>query len=924
LTNINTASGANGVHGELHIWERNSFLDAANFFNNKNRTARSSYGDHRFGASVGAPVWLPKLYNGRDKTFWYFAWESNRWSDSGSFTATVPTEKQRRGDFSDLLLINPSYQIFNPFTTEPDTMPGRFRRLPFPNNIIPEGMLNPIALKLLEFYPLPNQPGTVDGGNNFFQSYKILESYDVFFARFDHAFSEKHRMFARVHYDTWTEKKWLTGNNFFHPDVNQITLNRSNSGLALDDVYSFGPTFVMNVRYGLTYQDFPERRVSQGTDLAALGFSSNLVSLLPDPELATVPRIQLGGYAGLSGWESGDGTNSGMIHSFANTNTWLVGNHNLRFGADLRIYRAFGNRFPTDISPDFNFGSSASFLRGPLDNATAAPIGQDLAAFLLGIPAGSMTRSASFAAQDKFLGLFIQDDFKLSSKLTLNLGLRYELETPMTERFDRLVADFAFDQPNPIEVAARANYALNPIPELPPDQFRVLGGLRFVNQGGIGRSPFKGEKNNFLPRFGLAWQLFDNLVVRGGFGLFYDTLGVNTTTPIQTGFSQSTPIQASPDNGRTYVATFANPFPDDLISPQGASGGMLTNIGQSITFFNPNMKHAYAQRWSFGLQYQLPHGLVVDAAYVANRGTRLAVTRNYNATPNRYLSTKRERDLPTINFLSQVFQNTNPFFGLNPIFNSRSITREQLLRPFPHFGAINVEEPIGYSWYHSLQSKVEKRFARGVTFQLAYTWSKQMDAVEFLNAGDAMPYETISGFDRSHRIAASGIFELPFGRTRKFANAMPRWADTIVGGWQVAYVIQRQSGPPIGFGNVIFNGDIKNLVLPEDQRNVDRWFNIDAGFNRNSQQQLGSNLRTFPLRFSGLRGDDQHRWDLSLSKKIIITERVNATLKGEAFNALNHVNFSGPNTNPTAGNFGGISGTQSTARSWQFALKISY
>jgi hypothetical protein len=921
LTNINTASGGNGLHGELHIWERNSFLDAANFFNNKNRTPRAKYGDHRFGASAGAPVWLPGLYNGRDKTFWYFAWESNRWSDSANFVATVPTARQRQGDFSDLLKINANYQIYNPFTTRPDTQAGRFRRDPFPNNIIPQNLLNPVALKLLDFYPVPNQPGTADGRNNFFQAYKILESYDVFMARFDHAFSEKHRMFARAHYDRWTEKKWLTGNTFFNPDVNQITLNRNNAGLALDDVYSFGPTFVMNVRYGITYQKFPERRVSQGTDLASLGFSSNLVNQLLDKSIATVPRIQLGGFASLSGWESGDGTNTGLIHSLANTNTWLIGKHNMRFGADIRFYRAFGNRFPTDISPDFNFGTSATFLRGPLDNAAAAPIGQDLAAFLLGIPAGSMTRSASFAAQDKFFGFFIQDDFKLSPKLTLNLGLRYELEIPITERFDRLVADFAFDQANPLDAPARANYALNPIPELPVAQFRALGGLRFVNQGGNGRSPFKGEKNNFLPRFGLAWQPTERLVVRGGYGIYYDTLGVNTTTPIQTGFSQSTPIQASLDNGVTYVATFANPFPNGLIAPQGAAGGLLTNIGQAISFFNPDMKHAYAQRWSFGLQYQLPLGFVVDSAYVANRGTRLAVTRNYNATPNRYLSTRTVRDQATINFLSQQFP--NPFFGLNPIFG-RNISREQLLRPFPHFGAVNVEEPIGYSWYHSLQSKVEKRFAQGFTFQLAYTWSKQMDAVEFLNAADPIPYETISASDRPHRIAASGIFELPFGRGRRFASGLPVWADMVVGGWQLAYVVQHQSGPPIGFGNVIFNGDIKNLALDGDQRDVDRWFNIDAGFNRNASQQLASNVRTFPLRFSGLRGDDQTRWDFSVSKKFNITERANVTFRAEAFNLLNHVNFSGPNTDPTNTNFGRITGTQSAARSWQFALKITY
>jgi hypothetical protein len=920
LTNVNTATGANSLHGEVHLWERNSFLDAANFFNNKNNTKRTSYGDHRFGASAGGPVWLPKVYNGRDKTFWYFAWESNRWSDSGSFTATVPTAKQREGDFSDLLKISSNYQLYNPFTTRPDTA-GRFRRDPFVNNIIPKALLNPVALKLLEFYPLPNQTGTVDGRNNFFQPYKILESYDVYMARVDHAFSDRHRMFARAHYDTWTEQKWLTGNTFFNPDVNQIQLDRKNSGLALDDVYSFSSTFVTNIRYGITYQSFPEKRVSQGTDLAALGFSANLISQLLDKSLATVPRIQLGGYASLSGWESGDGTNTGLIHSFANTNTWLVGRHNLRFGADIRFYRSFGNRFPTDIAPDFNFATSASFLRGPLDNAAAAPIGQDLGAFLLGIPAGSMSRTASFAAQDKFFGFFIQNDFKVSPKLTLNLGLRYELETPITERYNRLVAGFAFDESNPLEAAARANYALNPIPELPVSQFRVRGGLQFVNQNGNGRSPFNGEKNNFLPRFGFAWQPLDKMVVRGGYGIFYDTLGVNTIAPIQTGFSQSTPIQASLDNGVTYVATFANPFPNGLITPPGTSAGLLTNINQGVSFFDPNLKHAYAQRWSLGIQYELPAGFVVDSAYVANRGTRLAVSRNYNATPNRFLSTLATRDLTTINFLSQQFP--NPFRGLNPIFGN-NISREQLLRPYPAFGAVTVEEPIGYSWYHSLQSKIEKRFASGFTFQLAYTWSKQMDAVEFLNAGDPLPYETISGGDRTHRVAASGIAELPFGKGRRYASDWPRWADTVVGGWQIAWVIQRQSGPPIGFGNVIFNGNIDNITLPKDDRDVDRWFNTDAGFNRNAAQQLASNLRTFPLRFSGLRGDDQQRWDFSLSKKFILTERVYATLKGEAFNAFNHVNFNTPNTNPTDTNFGRITGTQSAARSWQFALKVTF
>ena len=613
LTNVNTASGGSGLHGEAHWWERNSFLDAANFFNNKNNTKRTPYGDHRFGASAGGPVWLPKLYNGRDKTFWYFAWESNRWSDSGSLTATVPTAKQRQGDFSDLLKLpnGATYQLYNPFTTRPAAQRAAFNATRSRTTSSRQSLLNPVALKILNFYPLPNQAGTADGRNNYFQAYKILESYDVYMARVDHAFSEKHRMFARVHYDTWTERKGLTGNTFYSTDVNGIQLNRNNAGLALDDVYSFSPTFVTNVRYGITYQKFPRTTFQPGDRSGVPGFFVKPDQSIVGPVHRHRAAHSARRFATLSPWESGDGTNTGLIHSFANTNTWLMGKHNMRFGADIRFYRSFGNRFQTDIAPDFNFATSAAFLRGPLDNAAAAPLGQDLAAFLLGIPAGSMSRSASFAAQDKFFGFFLQDDFKLSSKLTLNLGLRYELETPITERYDRLVAGFAFDQSNPLEAAAKAAYALNPIPELPASQFRVLGGLQFVNQGGNGRSPFKGEKNNFLPRIGLAWQPLEKLVVRGGYGLFYDTLGVNTTAPIQTGFSQSTPIQASLDNGHNLRGHLRQPVPERAYPAPGASAGLLTNIGQAVSFFDPNLKHAYAQRWSLGFQYELPLGFVI-------------------------------------------------------------------------------------------------------------------------------------------------------------------------------------------------------------------------------------------------------------------------------------------------------------------------
>ena len=913
VTNVSTASGTNQIHGEVHYWARNSALDAPTFFQNKNNTKKAVYQDHRYGASAGGPVYIPGLYNGKNKTFWYYAYEANKWGSPQSGILTVPTVAERGGDFSALLKLGSSYQIYDPKTTRAEAG-GRFRRDPFQNNIIPSSRLDPVGQKLLGFYPLPNQTGTSDGRNNYFYNLKAGEDYYVHLARIDHTFSEKHRIFARVHYDWWEEDK-----DHWFGDYTAIILNRINRGFALDDVYVLNPKMVLNVRYGITSQDFPERRVTRGYDLSGLGFSQSLVGLV-DKELATIPRVSASGFDSLGRWESGDGADTSLTHSISGNLTRLQGSHNLKFGVDIRVYRGNHNRFPYSTAPDLSFAST--YTRGPLDNSAAASIGQELAAFVLGVPGGSMEYSASWAMQEQYYGIYLHDDFKVGPKLTLNLGLRYELETPLTERFDRLVSGFAGDQSNPIEAQAKANYALNPIPEIPPDQFRVLGGLTYVSAGGIGRSPYDGERNNFQPRIGFAYQLFRDTILRGGFGLFYDTLGVNSNVGIQTGFSQSTPIQASLDSGLTYVATTANPLPNGLIAPKGASGGLRTNLAQGLSFYDRNIKQPYAQRWSLGIQQLLPAQFMIESTYVGNRGTRLGVTRNINTTPAKYLSTSPTRDQATINYLSQSFK--SPFYGIDPIYGA-NMSRANLLRPYPEFGDISVEQPIGYSWYHSMQNRIERRFGQGFTFQLAYTWSKLMEATEFLNASDPMPCEVVGSFDRTHRTAASGIWEIPVGRGRRFGTSLPSVVNGVIGGWQLSGIYTTQSGAPLGFGNAIFTGDLKNIVLPKDQRTAERWFNTDAGFNRVTAQQLASNIRTFPLRFNGIRGDNQVRWDFSIIKKFKVHESTRIEFRAETYNALNQTSFNAPNSTPTSTAFGTITSVVSpSGRSWQFALKIAF
>ena len=912
--NVTTKSGTNQLHGEFHEWLRHSKLDAPTIFQNRTGQKLPLYQDNRFGASAGGPLTLPKIYSGKNRTFWFYAFEANLFGDpNGSATVTVPTADMRRGDLSPLLRLNANNQIYDPLSTTA-IAGGRFQRTPIPGNIIPQSRLDPVAQKLVQAFPLPNQAGTTDFRQNFFLSTKALETYWTNIGRIDHSFSDNHRIFVRLHRDYWQEDK----SRFFGPaSPAGVILNRTNRGAAFDDVYIISPTLLLNVRYGLTQQDFPERRVSRGYDLASLGFNPALVNSI-DKSTATFPRLNVAPWSAMSNWESGDGTTASLIHNTNTTLTWSKRKHNVRFGFDWRNMRENRNRFPTSTSPDLTFNST--FTRGPLDTAAAPQIGGEIASFLLGIPGGNMGVNASYAEQNSIYGFYVQDDYKFSPKLTVNIGLRYELESPTTERYNRAVRNFDSITPSPIEALARTQYAAAPVTELPVNQFRVLGGLTFTNAGGNPRGYWDTAKKNFMPRIGVAYQFDPKTVIRAGYGIYTAPLGTLYTNTEPAGFSLSTPIQPSLDNGLTYLATNANPLPTGLTQPAGPAGGLLTNIGQGVNAFPNARKNPFAQRWSAGFQRTLMGGFLIEASYVGNRSARLNVLRNMNYIPGKYLSTTGVRDQTTINFLGQNFP--NPLRGTNPIFGANT-NRSSLLRPFPQFGNVNIYEPIGYAWYHSLQMRLEKRFSKGFTSQTSFTWSKNMQATEFLNDQDARPSEVVSDLDRTLRLTSSGIWELPFGKGRHWGSTWHPVVNGALGGWQLNGAMQYQSGGPLGFGNVIFNGDLDNVLLPKGQRSVDQWFNVNAGFERNNALQLASNLRTFPIRFNGIRGPIQARWDFGMIKTFAITDRFKLQFRAEVFNVANYSNLSNPGTGVTTAAFGTITG-QDPPRSWQAALKLTF
>jgi hypothetical protein len=925
VLNTVTKSGTNQVHGEMHEWMINSRLDASTFFQNASGGAKPAYQDNRYGAALGGPLFLPKLYNGKNKTFFFFGWEGNQWGKPTATIGTVPTAAEKAGDFSALLALGSQYQIYDPATTTAAAN-GRFTRTPFAGNIIPSNRMDAVAKAIQSFYAVPNTVGTSAGQNNYTRNTKDVFDYNAWVGRIDHNFSDRNRAFLRLYQDRYLEHDSAFYNNI----AGGLDLKRINRGGVLDDVIVLNPSTILDVRYGLTYEETPESRPSKGFNLSSLGFSQSLLSLL-NPASETFPQVYLntkaptnrctgactGTFSGFGNFNSGDGTLTGMIHDWAGNLTTLKGNHTLRYGGEARLYRAFGFFGGFDVSPQLTF--LPTYTNGPNDNSTVAPMGQEYASFLLGVPSGQITRSASFATQNTYYAAFLQDDWKLTPRLTVNLGLRYEYESPMTDRYNRAVRGFDRTTPNPIAAAAIAAYAKSPIPQIPISQFQVNGGLIFADASH--RQFWSGQNTNFMPRFGIAYQLNSNTVVRGGYGIFYDTIAVNRTPAIQTGYTASTPIQASVDNGLHFIATTANPFPNGLIQPLGAVGGLLTNLGQSLTVYPANRLQPYSQRWTFDVQRTIFNQFLIDVGYVGNKALRLGADRNVNATPNQYLSTSPFRDNATINALSATVP--NPFYGLNSIY-PKTIAVSDLLRPYPQFGDITETEPIGYSWYHALQVRAEKRFSKGYMVGASYTYSKNMEATSFLNAGDASVNRSISSLDRPHRFNVQSIVELPFGRGRHFGANMPKALDAIAGGWQINTIFTYQSGAPQSFGNIIFLGDLHNIPLPSDQRSVNRWFNTGAGFVTASAQQPGSNIRTFPKYLAGVRGDGQTMWNGSLVKHFKFRERMGLECRFEGYDIMNHPNFSDPNTTVTSSAFGTVTSQAGLSREFQGALKFTF
>jgi hypothetical protein len=943
-----TKGGTNSLHGAASEFFQNANLNANTFFFNKAGVPRPMSHHNQYGVSAGAPVRIPGLFNGRNRVFWFFAWEGIQaalpdnsplqTSNPVNFT-TVPTAAQRQGDFSGLLKANApgtDYSIYDPASA---TQSGsQITRRPFPGNIIPASRLNPVALKYLEFYPLPNTPGRIDGFQNYLVSISDKDGYDNELGRLDFNISDKHKLSFDARH---SHRAQINKYNYFGNGSTGQDLFRTNQGASLDNVYTITPSVVLDVRANWTRFIQTYGTGADGRDPGAVGFPAYLANNATElrmPEIIFTSTSVTAGSA--ASYES-------LFTRTGGADTWdsfqlfgilikIRGNHTFKTGADARNYRW------SRATPGFSTGAftfSTNWTRGPQTNSAASPLGQDLASFLLGLPAsGNYPINSSSTTGIKYAALFLQDDWRARNDLTLNLGLRWEHETPATERFNRAINGFDPTASNPVSAPAAAAYAANPIAAPAPAKFQALGGLTFPTAS----DPYiyHTKSSVFSPRVGFAWtprQLGRQTVLRGGLGMFVMPVGISgngqtngTVTLNQQGFSQTTQFVATNDNYLTSAGTLSNPFPNGIVKPAGSTGGTGTYLGQAITFYNTGVRNGYSLRWCFGVQRQLPAKMVLEVVYIGNHAVRLPITTQLDYIPRQYLSTSPVRDQTTINLLGASV--ANPFRGLLPNSSSQNgatVSRQQLLIPFPQYpvpgtpastsnGVVMQGNPAGGSYFHSLNVRLQKRFTNGLTFINNFSWNKLVDHLAYLNDSDTAPEKRISSDSRPLRNVLAGTYELPIGRRKRF-DPHSRLGNALVGGWKLNGMLTFQIGPPLtGWGNVIYYGGPINFNTHQPDGVA-----LDiTRFERASNQQLSSNVRTFNTQYGNLRRDMTKNVDLSMSKSFSLGEPRYLQVRFETFNSTNRVTFGAPNISPTASNFAVIATQANAPRTLQLGMRL--
>jgi hypothetical protein len=965
VANQVSKSGTNKFHGSLDEFHQDNDLDAVPYFSKRTAGFKNPVSrQNQFGGTIGGPVWIPKVYDGKDKLFFFFAYEGFYDSSSGSGIYSVPTAAERTGDFSALLaqgstrtdtecksgsttVTSAAYNseaIFDPETGKINAACAAlgftvYDRTAFANNNIASGTLplSPIALAALQYFPAPNTAGNNLGQNNYFSTAVTGDRYNNEFGRLDYSPSPRQRIYL-----TGRHNKRVQYTNLLFGASNPALgdyLYRLNDGYSLGDIVTFNASTVAEIRLNYTRYSQPSYTNGDGFNPSKLGLPS-----LPSAHYI-FPRFFFNAF----GTQNGTVTSLGATTQTPGTAPFnsddifvdvikTIGLHTLKLGVDGRKFQK-GNFTFGNSGGLYNFDNGFTSAFGP---DSYAATGSDLAAFLLGTPSSASYDYNSHAVGNQtYLGLFAQDDWRVRPDLTLNVGIRIDKDFSPNEREGTAVNGFDFVDTNPYSAAATTAYAASPNSNLPAANFKVLGGLTFNSTGNSKFSNF--TSTMVSPRIGFAYSpamLGKSTVVRGGFGIFVIPIFPFNNSIQQEGFSQTTqaPIVSSAPPTVNGAGTLANPFPSGLTPASGSSLGLGTFVGQAISFLDPNIKNGYSERWHLGFQHQFFKSWLGELFYEGSTGRRLPITESPNYVERQYETTASNPGLSA--------SVTNPFYGILPnggsLNSSKTVALTQLLQTYPEFGTLTeYNVPAGSSIFHALDLHVEHRTGYGLSILGNYQWSKLMEAVSFLNNSDPKPEYRISQYDHSTHAVIGVSYELPYGRGRSFGATIPHYLDLPLGGWNVASSWFYQQGAPLTFGNLTPTGQAINYHPRQatefgNASTTCPAFNINAFQNSvsttstavcqngNGGSQPSNNIRTFGSQYSNLRADALDDWDASLLKNFNFTTSSYFQFRLEAFNVINRPVFSGPNLTATSSSFGQITSIQNSNRIVQLGARLVF
>lgn len=914
IYDVVTKAGTNDLHFAAYDFYRNGSLTANNWFARAAGQPGPPLTFNQFGGVVGGPVVIPKVYDGHNKTFFFVGNEYVRYNEGVTFTGTVPNPTELSGDFSqDVNSAGQPITIYNPFTT---TASGSgYTRQAFLGNKITQ--INPVAAAMAKYFPKPNI-STLAGSNvdNFVLATDNPIHENEFTARVDQIFNEKTSMFARYSYNNTPDIRpnpYGPG-NAGAPVVGPQTFDRYNAVVQFD--HAFSPTLLSMIR--ASFARLSNQETPPSFNMTNLGFPQQLVDEIGPPP--TFPVVTIDGYSS-SGSVSNETKgyalgNTGEIAGYQNTDaiqgslTKTLGKHEFKLGTDLRLLQSNILQTPNNGT---NFAYTAAFTQGPNPSQASATAGDALASFLLGTPAsGSVSPAIALALETKYSALYLQDDWKVKTTLTLNLGFRYEYETPFTERYNRLTD---FDP-----------YATVPLTGV--DGLR--GALTFPGVNGQSRYDSTAYANHFEPRLGFAWHVLPKTVLHGGGGLFYDTLwgccGGEPSNFGISGFTAATTMVTTLD-GVTPYDTMDNPYPSGLNVASGSSLGAATLLGQTISAAERNLETPYTEQWNLGVQQQLAANWSLDITYVGTRGLHLPGTLTLDQLP--------DADLALGNQLNTLV--ANPFYGqiATGQLAKAMVSKAQLLRPYPQFTGITVLYDWPSSRYNAMEVMLEKRFNSGFSLQVEYTWSKMFDqndgtsfAGETLGGGAIQDYNnlkaemSVSLLDQTNRLVGDVIYEFPFFRNQHGV------AGHLLGGWMISALPSFISGDPLGISSATNGTDSqgggqrpnwngKDPAL--STHSVAKWFNT-ADFSAPPAFQFGDTPRTF----GNVRSDWIRNIDVSLQKDEHLHNKLSMQLRVDAFNMDNTPTFAPPNTSYGSAQFGVVSAQQNQPRTIQLGLKLLY